>query len=289
MIVVGYNDTPDCERALEWAASESRRGQEALRVVSATGMPTFADAGAGVMIDRSVIEEGAREMAANGVKRATELGAVEVEAVSALGNPAEMLVEAAEGARAIVLGSRGRGPVLSALLGSVSYAVAAHAPCPVVVVRADAPSVGTEHPIMVGVDESAPSQRALALAAELADERGATVHLASVWSHPAATIAAASYLDGAVLMSAGEGIEEAVTAELRQTADRMRAEHPDLKITTAVLEGDPASALAAEAERVGAALLAIGTRGRGGFRGMMLGSVSHGVLHAAKCPVAIVR
>ena len=69
----------------------------------------------------------------------------------------------------------------------------------------------------------------------------------------------------------------------------MRAEHPDLKITTAVLEGDPASALAAEAERVGAALLAIGTRGRGGFRGMMLGSVSHGVLHAAKCPVAIVR
>ena len=49
------------------------------------------------------------------------------------------------------------------------------------------------------------------------------------------------------------------------------------------------AALAAEAERVGAALLAIGTRGRGGFRGMMLGSVSHGVLHAAKCPVAIVR
>lgn len=289
MIVVGYNDTPDCERALEWAASESRRSQEALRVVSATGMPTFADAGAGVMIDRSVIEEGAREMAANGVKRATELGAVEVEAVSALGNPAEMLVEAAEGARAIVLGSRGRGPVLSALLGSVSYAVAAHAPCPVVVVRADAPSVGTEHAIMVGVDESAPSQRALALAAEVAGERGATVHLASVWSHPAATIAAASYVDGAVLMTAGEGIEEAVTAELRQTADRLRAEHPDLKITTAVLDGDPASALAAEAERVGAALLAIGTRGRGGFRGMMLGSVSHGVLHAAKCPVAIVR
>ena len=93
MIVVGYNDTPDCERALEWAASESRRSQEALRVVSATGMPTFADAGAGVMIDRSVIEEGAREMAANGVKRATELGAVEVEAVSALGNPAEVTDE----------------------------------------------------------------------------------------------------------------------------------------------------------------------------------------------------
>lgn len=289
MIVVGYNDSPDCERALEWAASESRRSKETLKVVSATGMPTFADAGAGVMIDRNVIEEGAREMADIGAQKAVALGAVDVQAYSELGNPAEIIVEAAEGARAVVLGGRGRGPVLSALLGSVSYAVAAHAPCPVVVVRADAPSVGPEHPIVVGVDESAPAGRALALAAAVAAERGATLHLASVWSQPAATIAAASYVDGAVLMNAGQGIEEAVTAELRQVADRLASEHPDLKITSVVLEGDPASALAAEAERVGAALLAIGTRGRGGFRGMMLGSVSHGVLHAAKCPVAIVR
>lgn len=289
MIVVGYSDTPDCERALEWAASEARRADEQLRVVSATGIPTFADAGAGVMIDRQVIEAGAREMAQIGVRKATELGVAEAEAYAALGNPAEILVEAAQGARAIVLGSRGRGPVLSALLGSTSYAVAAHAPCPVVIVRADAPSVGAEHPIVVGVDESQPSQRALAMAADVAAERAAKLHLVAVWSQPASTIAAASYIDGAILMTAGQGIEDAVRAELAQTADRLRTERPEITITTSVVEGDPASALAAEADRVEAALLAIGTRGRGGFRGMMLGSVSHGVLHSAKCPVAIVR
>ncbi|MCG8656049.1 MULTISPECIES: universal stress protein [unclassified Yimella] len=289
MIVVGYNDTPDCERALEWAASEARRSGDKLRVVSATAMPTFADAGAGVMIDRQVIEDGAVEMAKIGAEKASALGASDVEPHHSLGNPAEILVEAAEGARVIVLGSRGRGPVLSALLGSVSYAVAAHAKCPVVVVRADAPSVGPQHPIVVGVDDSKPSQRALAMACEVAAERGAPLHLVAVWSQPAATIAAASYVDGAVLMTAGEGIHQAVEAELRGTADRLRTDHPDLSITAEVIEGDPASALAAEADRVGASMLAIGTRGRGGFRGMMLGSVSHGVLHSAKCPVAIVR
>lgn len=289
MIVIGYSDNPDCERALEWAASEARRHGELLRVVSATGMPTFADAGAGVMIDRQVIEDGAREMAEAGAARAVELGAQNVESYAALGNPAEILVEAADGARALVLGTRGRGPVLSALLGSVAYAVAAHAPCPVVVVREGAVSVGSDHPIVVGTDESEPSSRALAMAAAVAAERGAPLHCVSVWADPAATIAAASFVDGAALMNAGEHVRDAVTKDLEARAAELRTQHPELTVTTAVLEGDPASCLAAEAARVGASMLAIGTRGRGGFRGMMLGSVSHGVLHAAKCPVAIVR
>lgn len=289
MIVIGYSDTPDCERALEWAASEARRSNEPLRVVSTLGQPAFADIGAGVVIDRQIMQEGAREVAATGAAHARKLGAQQVEEHAAVGNPAELLVDAAQGARAIVLGTRGRGPVLSALLGSVSYTVAAHAPCPVIVVRENAPSVGPEHPIVVGVDDSEPSRRALALAAEVAGERGAKLHLVSVWSDPAATIASASYVDGAALLSAGEGIRDAVTADLAQIAQDLQDSHPDITIDTTVVEGDPALALAAVADRVGASLLAIGTRGRGGFKGMMLGSVSHGVLHAAKCPVAIIR
>lgn len=67
----------------------------------------------------------------------------------------------------------------------------------------------------------------------------------------------------------------------------MAADHPDVELNTRLMSGQPARCLLLAAES--AELLVVGSRGRGGFSGLLLGSVSQGVLHHAHCPVAIVR
>jgi nucleotide-binding universal stress UspA family protein len=109
-----------------------------------------------------------------------------------LGSPAGQLVDASRDADLIVLGSRGRGRLRAGLLGSTSYAVTAHARCPVVIVRAGAEQQeqqeetagdlhvarpGPEHPVVVGVDDSEAAQRALDAAAAWAEREHAALHV----------------------------------------------------------------------------------------------------------------
>ncbi|NHN55103.1 universal stress protein [Calidifontibacter sp. DB0510] len=286
MIVVGFSNTPDCERALAWAAHEAKRLDEELLVVSVMAHPRFVDAGGAVVLDPTDLEQAAADLAEEGARQARERGVEKVATRSALGTVAEQLVDAAQGARLLVIGSHGRSPLLSALLGSTSYAVCAHAPCPVVVVRTEAPKPDADRPIVVGVDGSERSLVAADFAARAAEATGAPLHCVVVWSNPAALLAASSYLDTTGL-AMGDQLRDSARVTVEEIAESLRRQHPSVTITAEVLDGDPASTLA-EAS-AGAGLLVTGSRGRGGLRGMMLGSVSHGVLHNAKCPVAIVR
>lgn len=287
MITVAYNDTPDSRAALTWAARSARLNQEKLRVIAAVPMPTMPDYGSGAVLDPADMRAAAAEMAHQGADLAREQGAADVETASDVGNPAEVIVDHTAGARVLAIGNRGRGPLLSALLGSVSYAISAHAPCPVVVVRSDAELPSRDHGIVVGYDDSERSRKAVDYALFAAEMHGAPVRFVRVWNDMGTMLAAATYVDGAAIAMDDSAQREGARAAFEHRLAELRSAHPDIDISGDFVEGDPTSCLAESAKK--AALLVVGTRGRGGFRGMMLGSVSHGLLHSSPCPVAVVR
>lgn len=136
--------------------------------------------------------------------------------------------------------------------------------------------------IVVGVDGSDHSRRAVQYAFEEARRRDATVevvhayHLPIYWSPPE--------YNGPVT---GPTLEEA-RHEANQVVSRAIGQAPsDLQVERFAIRGPAAHTLLRMAE--GADLLVVGSRGRGGFRGLLLGSTSHQVISHAPCPVVVVR
>jgi nucleotide-binding universal stress UspA family protein len=186
--------------------------------------------------------------------------------------------------------------VLAGLLGSTSYAVTAHAHCPVVVVRGpagtepdDLPAParpGPEHDVVVGVDDSDAAARAVDAAAEVAEREGATLHVVRVAHSPSMEAwAYAETAKGGTEQT--HAVREDAEQSLAHVADHVRAQYPGVTVTTEVLYGDPGQSLADLGATAG--LIVVGSRGHGGFTGMLLGSVSHRVIHDATCPVMVVR
>lgn len=196
------------------------------------------------------------------------------------GPAALTLQEQSRHASLVVLGSRGHGGFTGLLVGSTSVAVSAHAHCPVVVVRgvAPGPELRAGH-VVAGVDFSPGSQLALDFAFEQAAGRGVNLHLVRAWMPP-----------NSRWNPPGFDPEELTVAErvaLDELLSRWQAKHPEVKVTTEVVADSPARCLI-DATR-NAQLVVVGSRGRGGFLGLLLGSVSQQLLHHSHCPVAIVR
>jgi nucleotide-binding universal stress UspA family protein len=191
-------------------------------------------------------------------------------------SPSQALTEASGDAAMIVLGSRGYGRVAGALLGSVAFAVAARAACPVVVVKDEALDrpAGPKNHVVVGSDGSPEAAAALDFACRRAVGASARLEV--------------------VTCTGGHEIEDIDVTELRASAeriagtaaDRARGRHPELAVTTRV-EDCPAEVTLVGAS-ADAGLVVVGTRGRGAYEGMVLGSVSHAVIHGASCAVAVV-
>ena len=191
-IVVAYDGSASSQLALEWAAETARQQGKHLTLVHSVnlaGVPAFP------ALDFSQLEpsleHAAKALVDEGAERAsTTLDASQVETQYWLGSAAAQLVDASRDAELLVVGSRGRGRLTAGLLGSTSYAVAAHAQCPVVVVRGpegetpdDAPvppRPGRGHDVVVGVDDSAASDRAVDAAVEVAEREGAVLHIVRV-------------------------------------------------------------------------------------------------------------
>jgi nucleotide-binding universal stress UspA family protein len=166
--------------------------------------------------------------------------------------------------------------VVGALRGSVAFAVAARAGCPVIVVKEEAMDllVGPKHPVVIGTDGSAEAAAAVGFAADRA--------------------ATASTALEVITCTGGHQVEDVDERELRASAnriaeaaaDRLRETHPELPVMTRV-EDCPAELTLVDAS-ADTGLVVVGTRGRGAFEGMLLGSVSHAVIHGARCAVAVV-
>jgi nucleotide-binding universal stress UspA family protein len=171
-----------------------------------------------------------------------------------------------------------------ALLGSTALQVATHAPCPTIVVRdrGTRPTTSSPRPIVVGTDGSETSQNALAYAFAQADARGCELVIVHAWW---LDLSGGRLIE--VAATTAEQLEEEQRALLQQQVAGPASRHPDVVTHQVVVRDEPAAALtrlSAEAK-----LLVVGSRGRGGFRSLLLGSVSQRVLHMAECPVAVVR
>lgn len=189
-VVIGVDESPSAGRALEWAVDEAQRRQLALYVVHGW-QPTFGLPGPRLEFAPPPLTElasrQARETVARAVARAQELG-LTATGDAAEGHPVEVLLTAGVGADQIVVGDRGAGLAGRVLLGSVSSAVVQHATGPVTVVRGEA---GFRHSrVVVGVDLSGTSCRALARAAVEADARDAELHVVAAWQITSADLLA---------------------------------------------------------------------------------------------------
>ncbi|MFK4037852.1 universal stress protein [Nonomuraea wenchangensis] len=279
MIVVGVDGSVAARAAVEWAAADALRTREPLRLVHAVDRtpyqigrfptPTLPDV---------LLREGRRILDEAVALVRERQPQVEVETREVEGAPALVLREEAEGASEIVVGSRGLGGFAGALLGSVSTHVAGHVRCPVVVVRAQRQPASGE--IVVGVDDSPECRPALAYAFRQAELRGAKLRAVHAWQLPVHAFAPEIAYDVDEIRAAQQQL-------LTGALESFRAEHPAVEIIEETHSGHPVDVLTAAGAQ--ADLVVVGSHGRGAMGSALLGSVSRGVLHHARCAVAVVR
>lgn len=287
-VVVGFDQSPASVAAVQWAATQAARLGAELVVLSASEPPLPTATGSDALGTGSDLWRASRSAAGRGVTLARERdpeGAIA--AVGVVGGPAGELVARSSEAGLVVVGRNRRSALQAAVLGSVSFAVAMHARCPVVVVGDGAESEpGPAAPVVVGVDGSRPARGAVGLAAELARVWQAPLHVVSTWHAPVATGWPDLPADASVVTSTEPWVSAAraaVTAAIAQVT----AAYPELTVTGSVVEGRADDVLVDLSRHSG--LVVVGSRGRGGFAGLMMGSVSHAVMRRAGCPVAVVR
>jgi nucleotide-binding universal stress UspA family protein len=276
-VVIGLDASPDSGRALDWAAAEAARRGLPLHLIHALE-PVFSELPLTAIQERERHETAERLL----VEARAQVGrsypvAVHAEVVDRPAVPA--VLAAARSASLVVLGARGHGVIHGLLLGSVSRHVSQHAPCPVVVVRERADP--RQDRILVGVDGSPGSQDALGFAMEHAGRRNAPVLAVYGWHE--------RDLGASSMVTWTRAAERIAAAErmLEEALGPWRSKHPDVELSGEAVPVHPARLLADGSEHAG--LVVVGSRGRGEFAGLLLGSVSQEVLQHARCPVAVVH
>ena len=287
-VVVGYDGSAHARRAVLWAAAEAARRSARLEVTSVVddgGLGIRGPVGMAHWWTEAAVE-GGRRLACSGLDLARDVApGVDAEAIGQTGLPAAALVDASRTADLLVVGTRGRNPLVEMALGSVAERVSAQGYCPVVVVHGD-PAVhpGPRHPVVVGVDDSPGAARALGVAADWAYETGATLSVVcgwvagDVWDDEWLTETQEAQVESWAAAAARDAVDAAIAQSL--------AVHPDLQVTGSTWPGQPSRVLTERSG--GAGLLVVGSRGRGAFASLLHGSVSHALVRTAPCAVAVV-
>lgn len=291
VVLVGVDGSPASLHALDWATAHAKVHGLRLHLVCAYSVPSFTAAaldGGYAAIDDTAIQEGARAVLDEAVTRVG--GQVRTTSAVATGDAAAVLVELSRGATTVVVGTRGRGGFAERLLGTVSSALPAHAHCPTVVVPcrpADGEGEGIRpvrpvRKMVVGVDGSPAAEAALARA----------IHEAEVWDAELTAVAGVPVGSGSGILAwlpaavDHEAVLRDVAEGLDVVVDRALADHPGLQVRRHVLDGTGAELLTEFSTAVD--LVVVGSRGRGGFAGLLLGSTSQAVLHHSVSPVMVV-
>ncbi len=281
-IIVGVDGSAGANAAALWAATEAmRRGVDlvAMHVYDWRVIGARTQVGGPLADDARIQAESVVETTIQDVRSAVPDVRVHGEAV--LGAVVPTLVHASEQAGLVVVGSRGRGGFASLLLGSVGQQVATHAASPVAVVRGRPGAV--DGPVVVGTDGSDTAQRAVGVAFDEAATRSTSVLAVRAYtpSLPIWNAYTPSYVEDREERQAAE--YEALRADIEPWADK----YPGVAWAGTATDRIPADALVDASST--AQLVVVGTRGRGGFTGLLLGSVSLHVLHHAASPVLISR
>ena len=284
-VLVGVDGSAGSLAAVEFGAWEAKRRRVALQLVTGyigeTPYLTYGMATVG-SLTHSLRDEARATVTEVEFQTRSKHPGLSVRATVVAGGGASGLVELSRDASLVVVGSRGHGGFGDLLIGSVAAQVAMHAHAPVVVVRppvadrshaADAARVGAAAgPVVVGLDGSAGSELALRFAVDEAVARDRPLVVAHVWW--------AHANDGNAEAGADRLIADAI--------DPWVAKHPDLQIERRPIHDRNPTWSLIETSRE-AALLVVGTRGRGGFASLLLGSVSRALAAHARCPIAVVH
>lgn len=283
-VVVGVDGSSPALTAVRWAAAEAARRNRALRLVTAVPWTTYRTVGIAapaVEHHRPQVMERAHQLLEAAATEATEAEAtVRVERQAREGKPAAVLGSESGDAELLVLGSRGHGGFAGLLLGSVGAAMASQASCPVVVVREGGGQDVGDAPVVVGVDGAPDGDTALEFAFDEASLLGVPLVALHAWSD----VDLDPFLVPSMDWSAIEADQQRLLAK---RLSRWSDKYPDVEVRRRVIRDGAAGALTRLSER--ARLVVVGSRGRSGVAGLLLGSVSQAVLHHSRCPVAIVR
>lgn len=282
-IIVGVDGSESSTRAVRWAAREAALRRRPLKIVNSYSWPLsgYPD---GVFISGDLYEtlRANSDSVLREAKQAAESTPdLQVSTVSLTGNAQLVLRELSQDAELVVIGSRGLGGFTGLLLGSTAVGLASRADCPVVVVRGTREP--TDGPIVLGTDAGALSEAATAFAFEEAALRAAPLLAVHAWQETGVDVAMEAHVPVEFWRTAGEHAEELVAERLAG----WREKYAGVEVTIEVHGASPAEQLVHHSEQ--AQLVVVGSRGRGGFTGLTLGSTSQTVLRHAAAPVIVVR
>jgi nucleotide-binding universal stress UspA family protein len=281
-VVVGVDGSETSLHAAVYAGRVARRRALPLLVVHLSPWRLRGDALPMTAPEiRERFQESAQvlvEEAADAVRRATGLASIEARVVEDY--PVDGLLALSAEASLLVLGRRGIGGFPGLLLGSTADAVVQHAECPVFVLPEEDVHDDPQHPVVVGVEGGGGDEQVLAFAVAEAVARGTGLTAVHAWRDPSLEAALGQF--GPLVD--WSGVEDEERRQLAASLAGWRAKQPGVEITEAVVRGRPAAALLDAA--TGALLLVVGHRRRGLLT--RFGSTTHGVLHRAACPVAVV-
>lgn len=289
-VVVGVDGSATAKTAVGWAVAEAERREWPLLVVHALAMPLFVSRYTGPTRfppTEEISAQGQRVLD-EAIEHARDLRPeVRASGVQALQEPHTALLHEAGPGDLVVVGSRGLGPVRSALESSAGVRLAARALGPVVVVPGGEEARSPQEPrrIVVGVDGSEDSRHALRFALRQASRvEGGNVVVVHSWRvmTPFDTISLGQEEWGPPTELLDHRSQEMISEMLDRVVD---SETERVGVTVLRTDDDPVDALVGAGDS--ADLIVVGSRGRGSVRGLLLGSVSQGVLHSAKVPVVV--
>lgn len=279
-IVVGVDGSPASELAVDWAARDAH-----LRGIPLTLVHVLPTIDAAMWLDVPVSEEWweARDRRSDEIladaARIANLATndeVEVSTLAVSGNAVATLADLSKDATMVVVGCRGLGAIAGRLLGSVSTGLVHHGHCPIAVFHTEEHATG---PVVVGIDGSPASESAVAIAFDEASRRGVPLVAVHTYSDAVADTGFA-YADWSMVV---EQAEESLAERLAGWQER----YPDVNVRRVVARDWPTKQLLEQSEN--AQLLVVGSHGRGGFAGLLLGSVSSALAHSSRVPVIIAR
>jgi nucleotide-binding universal stress UspA family protein len=248
-VVVGIDGSPAADIAVKWAAVEATSLHSTLRMLHAVAAHEAAS-NAGEVVYRAV--QLARGLAPG----------IEIDTHIDKGTPSTVLVKASGDAEVVVIGSRGLGLMAGALVGATGLDLAANARCPIVVVRPDLAELDGVR-VVIGYDGSPAGDTALDYGIEYARRHNLAVRVVAA-------------------QPTGTELHRITEDQLREAVHKRDGHDAELIQIT----GHPAEHILRLSSDAG--LIVLGARGRGGFAGMLIGSVSQTVLHHADCPVTII-
>lgn len=289
--VVGTDGSPRAEKAVEWAALHlSERNEPVplliIHAIPETPIPSRSAAATSLVQGRDykeMLQEKAKQIVSEVADRIRQkYPNLTVETAVVEGHPADLLAKAAKDADQVVVGARGAGaPAMVKMLGGVSDYVVQHAQGAVAVVP-DQAEERPGAPVVLGLDDSPQGRLAMARAFQAASLRGVPLIAITAWDY-----GPYDAFNAEIWAHSMDEMNQMMVEEGERLIADKAAEFPDVEVTIRPARGRPEAALVEASKEAG--LLVIGSKGRGGFASLLLGSTSRHVLREAFCPVVVTR